>query len=31
MQKYVRISESDHVCNIEDKGKHDDWDESEDA
>ena len=26
--KYARISESDYVCKIEDKGKHDDRDES---
>lgn len=28
MQKHARISESDHVCNVEDKGKHDDGDKS---
>ncbi len=28
MQKHVRISESDHVRNIEDEGKHDDGDKS---
>jgi hypothetical protein len=28
MQKHARISESDHICNIEDEGKHDDGDKS---
>ena len=28
MQKHARISESDHVCDIEDEGKHDDGDKS---
>jgi hypothetical protein len=28
MQKHARVSESDHVCDIEDEGKHDDGDKS---
>ena len=28
MQQHARISESDHVCSIEDEGKHDDGDKS---
>jgi hypothetical protein len=28
MQKHARISESDHICNIEDEGEHDDGDKS---
>jgi hypothetical protein len=26
--KHARISESNHVCNIEDESEHDDWDEA---
>lgn len=28
MQKHARISKPDHVCDIEDEGKHDDGDKS---